>query len=570
LAVFPTSQGFKTMIGIISKASESPVVNEFFQLFKTPWEFYDNKASYDVVIATTDNIPSINTKLLIIYDSGETLSNSKQPSIKSRHNTILIKTGEMILPLYGCIQSVNDKGHPIITELNNSNVIGVQTENNEKRIIKIGYDLFREIEFLISSGQPSRYANIPTIDYHISILRRLILDAGIPVMEIPPVPAGFNFIVCLTHDVDFVRIRDHKFDHTMWGFVYRAIFGSFLNFLKKRTTLNKLWKNWKAVLLLPFVYAGVCRDFWLQFDRYIEVESDTPSTFFIIPFKNRIGEKLSNVFARRRATKYDIADIQAYVKKLLSHGFEIGVHGIDAWHSVSLGRQEFYRICEVTGLSNIGIRIHWLNFNEHSYSILEQANFSYDSTFGYNDTIGYRGGTGQVFKPLGVKKILELPLHIQDTALFSPRRMNLSEKQAQNLCNKLIKHSLSHGGVLTVLWHQRSIAPERLYDSYYINLIEILKNHNAWFGTANQVVEWFRKRRKTHFDTVQFTDSTVKLKLKSPETDPEHSLLIRTYFPDIKYSVESGTSNYTIKCLDVPWNGETSMEIPICLSPKIN
>ena len=68
----------------------------------------------------------------------------------------------------------------------------------------------------------------------------------------------------------------------------------------------------------------------------------------------------------------------------------------------------------------------------------------YDSTVGYNETIGYRAGTSQVFKHPDVDHLLELPLHIMDTALFYPSYMNLSDDQAgaamlplDRECNKI-------------------------------------------------------------------------------------------------------------------------------------
>src|SRR5438034_4827601 len=85
-------------------------------------------------------------------------------------------------------------------------------------MLRLGYSLFREVEYLLSVGQPPENAHTPTLDMHIMMLRDWILDAGITLLEIPPSPSGHRFAVCLTHDVDFLRIRDHKFDHTMWGF----------------------------------------------------------------------------------------------------------------------------------------------------------------------------------------------------------------------------------------------------------------------------------------------------------------------------------------------------------------
>jgi hypothetical protein len=38
------------MIGVLSAPSEHPAVREFFELFKTPWEFYARDRTYDVVL----------------------------------------------------------------------------------------------------------------------------------------------------------------------------------------------------------------------------------------------------------------------------------------------------------------------------------------------------------------------------------------------------------------------------------------------------------------------------------------------------------------------------------------
>ena len=44
----------ESVIGVISRPDQRPVVEEFFELFKTPWEFYQPGRTYDVVVATAD------------------------------------------------------------------------------------------------------------------------------------------------------------------------------------------------------------------------------------------------------------------------------------------------------------------------------------------------------------------------------------------------------------------------------------------------------------------------------------------------------------------------------------
>src|SRR5439155_671266 len=113
---------------------------------------------------------------------------------------------------------------------------------------------------------------------------------------------------------------------------------------------------------------------------------------------------------------------------------------------------------------------------------------------GYNETIGYRNGTTQVFNPPGATTLLELPLHIQDGALFYPNRLDLSESEAEKRCRALIDNARQFGGVLTVLWHDRSHGPERFWGDFYIRLVQALKSSKGWFATAGRVVSWFRKR----------------------------------------------------------------------------
>src|SRR5271166_4138662 len=58
------------VIGVLSKDSEARAVQEFFQLFKTPWEFFIPGNSYDLVIATREEIPQeLSASVLVVYHS---------------------------------------------------------------------------------------------------------------------------------------------------------------------------------------------------------------------------------------------------------------------------------------------------------------------------------------------------------------------------------------------------------------------------------------------------------------------------------------------------------------------
>ena len=158
-------------------------------------------------------------------------------------------------------------------------------------VARIGYDLFDEVRMLLTVGQTAVNAGLPALELHIGFLRDLITNCGIPLTEIPPVPDGYRFIACLTHDVDHPSIRQHKWDHTTLGFLYRAVFGSVGDLLRGRFPVRDLLTNWSAALKLPFVHLGLANDFWRDFDdRYLALEEGIRSTFFVIPFKGRPGK----------------------------------------------------------------------------------------------------------------------------------------------------------------------------------------------------------------------------------------------------------------------------------------
>ena len=62
------------VIGVITNHSEELAVREFFELFKTPWEFYRADGAYDVVLCTqTKNELIVNCKLIILFNSKKTI-----------------------------------------------------------------------------------------------------------------------------------------------------------------------------------------------------------------------------------------------------------------------------------------------------------------------------------------------------------------------------------------------------------------------------------------------------------------------------------------------------------------
>ena len=490
------------MIGVLAKHSEYAAAREFFELFKTPWEFCQNNKRYDVVLCTTHEAPNTYGTYLTIVFAGRELGSdaSLAGTVNQVGKGAVLSYAGARLPIYGTSAIFSDVEGGLLSNADREQYVVGYQRTNGTRLTRVGYDLFHEVEFLLTQGQPAVYASTPTLDLHIQILRTLIIQSGAMLTEIPPFPQGFRLIACLTHDIDHPFIKRHHCDHTILGFIYRASVGSLFDYVRGRKRGAQLVSNWKAILKLPFVYLGLTDDIWAKLTSYVSLENGKPSSFFVIPFRGIPGRKGDQSAPRFRAAKYCASDLATDIRFLQSAGCEVALHGLDAWADLESARTELEETCELTGKAASGVRMHWLYYDERSPHILETAGADYDSTAGYNDTIGYKAGTTQSYKPLSVSRLLELPLHIMDTALFYPKYLNLSPRAAKDKIRPLIEHAGKAGGVLTINWHDRSIAPERLWGDFYEDLITDLDQCGAWFATAADVVNWFRKRRSVVLD----------------------------------------------------------------------
>jgi len=552
------------VIGVVAEKGERSFVEEFFELFKTPWEFARNDKRYDVLLITADAQDVIEAPVVIVYGSGEKkIDVPCGIRLQNRGHGSLLSWQGRLFPLYGKAAALDTRGDAIVEIKGSPEAVGSKIEKHEQTLYRFGFDLFREVEHLLRSGQPPQHAPIPTLDLHIQLLRDCILSAGIPLVEIPPFPPGHRFVGCLTHDVDFVGIRTHRFDATMFGFIYRALLGSLVRVWRGSLSWRKLAANWIAVISLPGIYLGIQKDFMVQFDRYADIERGLPSTFFFIPYKNRAGLDLKGRSKEGRAVKYDIGDISAEIGKLLARGCEIGLHGIDAWSGTDRALDERMQVSRMTDRPDMGVRMHWLFFTDDSPGVLNRAGFSYDSTVGYNEAVGYRAGTSQPYRLPGTD-LYELPLNIMDTALLAPGRMGLSEDAAFERIKKVCSLASANGGALTINWHHRSVGPERFWDDLYIRLLKEMKESGAWFATARSAVSWFQKRRSVVFRSVERCDREMSIKLTCPSGDDMPGVVLRVHAPSPKHS-ESFVSGLGRGGKDQPVYGDLDTVVPIRL-----
>jgi hypothetical protein len=533
------------MIGVEAPTADPRVVAEFFELFKTPWEYLRHGRRYDTIVCVGEaNIDRSSAKLIVYYaDHALPIDREERIEVSPARSKVQPYDGRPLVVYEECL------AFDVIGQQNTDTKRKMESwfyrcESNGVAMVRIGYDLFAEVARLLTVGQPAEFASLPTLDLHILVLREAIVDSGIELVEVPPAPDGYGYIACLTHDIDHPAIRKHICDATACGFLYRATAGSLMKFLRGRLPLGLLVKNWIAAIKFPLVFIGLAEDFWEGFEnRYFEHEKGIGATYFVIPFRDQPGQGLRGPASRKRAAGYGPEEIHGALKSILAHECEVGLHGIDAWCSYESAASELEEVRKLTQAAQIGVRMHWLFYGEDSPEVLERAGALYDSTAGYRETVGFLNGTTQVYKPIKATRLLELPLHIMDTALFYPTYLSLTQSEAAARVREITAVLGEFGGCLTVNWHDRSFAPERNWESCYSSLLQDLKEGQAWFATATQAAGWFTMRRSVVFEmnssgsfegsarvTVTSTKKTPALRLRRHKLDQTGEKSVRRYF----------------------------------------
>src|SRR5262249_38950 len=118
-----------------------------------------------------------------------------------------------------------------------------------------------------------------------------------------------------------------------------------------------------------------------------------------------------------------------------------------------------------------------------------------------------------------------------DTALFYPSYLNLTAEAATDILRPLVKSAESYGGVLTINWHDRSLAPERLWGGFYAQFLAELKRRAPWFATVAQATAWFRQRRSVVLEAIRSDGDAVHVRATARCEQGLPGLRLRIYSP---------------------------------------
>src|ERR1700722_8522979 len=145
------------MIGVIADSADHAVVREFFELFKTPWEFCRADRKYDVVLCSSGDARFDGAaKLVVIYSGSETQFDQDQ-KVQSRcapGNMHVLSHQEDRISIYGNMITFPRMGNGLLVDEDSRECAAYLDEREERVLARIGYDLFSEIRTLLTAGQP--------------------------------------------------------------------------------------------------------------------------------------------------------------------------------------------------------------------------------------------------------------------------------------------------------------------------------------------------------------------------------------------------------------------------------
>jgi len=306
------------------------------------------------------------------------------------------------------------------------------------------------------------------------------------------------YILVLTHDVDALSLKELPLSgRTFWGFVYRSLVLNFWRFLRHDLGIREYLQSIMYVLLLPLIKLGLARDPWREsLHRMLEIEKQygVRSTLFFIPIARTPGHTPAGKRApSNRAAYYELKAYAGLLQQLVGGGWEVGVHGIDAYRDLECAKAELQAFRQLLPENNmVGIRMHWLyHLGEKTWSILEAAGYTYDATFGWNDRIGFPEGQYRPFRPKGISNLVVLPLNVQDGALLGEWHQFLNNEEAWKQVECLLMEAKKLGAVVTVLWHNNSFVAPRFWGWLYERIIQRAQQDGAYICRAIDVVEMF-------------------------------------------------------------------------------
>ena len=319
---------------------------------------------------------------------------------------------------------------------------------------------------------------IAEVDRWLATERAKLQEAG---HQLEPLwPDGKPFAMYLSHDIDKVSNEQ----------TYQQV----LRATEDRARLKR--KVWFRNLKGRYPVAPDLKE-TIEVGLDIETRHGVVSSWFFTTHPVSKAEEFDCVYVPSDPCTYQskTTTIQAVMADLVEKGHDVGLHG-SYWSAREPGmlKAQADQLARDSGLPITTTRQHWLHFDiDQTPKLQAEAGIKVDGTFGFNRHLGFRAGTSLPFFWEGLD-LLELPLVIQDVAVFSPAAMELDLSTACKVCDQLVREVASVGGCVGTLLHPEQFPLIPSLDSWYNFLISNALNLGGWVTSLAEINAWWRAR----------------------------------------------------------------------------
>lgn len=330
---------------------------------------------------------------------------------------------------------------------------------------EIEKDLYGRFASKDSLAYKEGFLDIPIVDEYIEWFWKWLKLVGYK-EEKSKRWGGYDFVSCLTHDVD----NPFKYRHTLI---------EQLKTLKRNDNIIKQFKNTIQYVISKIDYN---EDPYFTFDyiRNQERKYGFTSSFYFMNGGNSSYENFYNINDKR---------IKNLIKNLEEDDCEVGYHySFNSYNNLEMRKKEKCGLDIEFAGKIYGGRNHFLRFKPlESWRICEKVKLLYDTTLGYADYEGFRCGTCFPYKPFDLenKKVLEVweaPLIVMEGTLKDEKYRNLNCKDALKEIKKKIDIVKKYHGVFTLLWHNSSFDSED-----WLGWKEVFEETMAYIFESNSV-----------------------------------------------------------------------------------
>src|SRR5512139_1910422 len=120
------------MIGVACRSEEREIVQEFFELFKTPWEFFDEGHDYEVVMASAGEMSSLRAPLVVLFGSERcTFDIQTGISIRGGYDQAILENDGLTVPVYGGLLTFGQGGHVLLRTQTSHEPAALRLEDGE-------------------------------------------------------------------------------------------------------------------------------------------------------------------------------------------------------------------------------------------------------------------------------------------------------------------------------------------------------------------------------------------------------------------------------------------------------